>query len=335
MKHIFIIHSHTLFLSSLGVINKLKLSKKDVIFLFHRHYKTVIPFDYKWIDISEEFEKTYYILFSWSRKHFRLDRKQRQASLDFFDRLVDENVSDGFYLYIPHLQAFAYQILATNSKCQEVFFVQEGGRNMLSCLTDKVSLVWRMYNRFIMRNDNRLWKCTNWFPNDKTPYNKKVTVYSFDTSYYGTVMPKENIHIDWPSIDVDVDINTEYPMFLLDGGVELGQVELHVYNKALKKTINECAEEDNYIKFHPMQSDERKMEIKAMFTSIGKKVVELPVDIPFELIVVKYKNLKLFGFGTSLMFYGKANGHQVVSYEKELMESRRYRMFSKDLPKLY
>ena len=59
MKHIFIIHSHTLFLSSLGIINKLAIEDNDILFLFHRHYKTIIPFNYKWIDISDEFENTY------------------------------------------------------------------------------------------------------------------------------------------------------------------------------------------------------------------------------------------------------------------------------------
>ena len=334
MKHIFIIHSHTLFLSSLGVINKLTLEDDDVLFLFHRHYKTLIPFNYKWIDISDEFENTFKILFSWSRKHFLIDRGQRRESLDFFDKIVEENAAEGYYLYVPHLQGFTYQIMATNDKCKECFYVQEGGRVMLSCLTDQIAWPWRLYNRFILKNDKRLWKCTNWFPNKNTPYNKPVTVYTFDTSYYGTVIPKENIHIEWPQIEVDVEINEDWPIFLLDGGVELGQVELKVYNKALRAMISEQAQRENYIKFHPMQSEQRKREIICMFTNIGVTVSEFPEDVPFELIVVKYEKLKLYGFGSSLLFYGRAYGHHVVSYEKELMSSRRYRMYSKDLPKL-
>ena len=334
MEHIFVIHSHTLFLSSLGVINKLGLKEEDVLFLFHRHYKTIIPFNYKWIDISDEFEETYYILLSWSRKHFLLDRHQRKKSLDFFDKLVDDNVKECYCLYIPHLQGFAYQILATNKKCKECFYVQEGGRVMLSCLTDKIAWVWRLYNRFILKNDKRLWKCTNWFPNENTPYNKPVTVYTFDSSYYGTSIPKANIHIEWPNIDINIDINEDYPIFLLDGSVELGQVELNVYNKALRKMISEQAKMANYVKFHPMQSNVRKQEIMKMFTDLGLTVSELSDEVPFELIVVKYKNLNLLGFGTSLLFYGRAYGHHVISYEMELIGSRRYRMYSKDLPKL-
>ena len=231
MKHVFIIHSHTLFLSSLGVINKLGLVEDEVLFLFHRHYKTTIPFNYKWIDISEEFEKTYYILFSWSRKHFCLDKRQRQASLDFFDGLIEENAPNGYYLYTSHLQAFAYQILATNPKCLECFFVQEGGRSMVSDMTDNIAPIWRIYNKLVLRGDNRLWKCTNWFPNKHTPYNKPVTVYTFDDKYFCDA-PYKSIHIDWPKIDIDLDINESWPIFTIDGDVELGHVERHVYEPA-------------------------------------------------------------------------------------------------------
>ena len=196
MKHVFIIHSHTLFLSSLGVINKLGLKEDEVLFLFHRHYKTIIPFNYKWIDISEEFEKTYYILFSWSRKHFCLDKKQRLSSLDYFDNLIEEYAPEGYYLYTSHLQAFAYQILATNKKCKECFFVQEGGRAMISCMTSKIAPLWRLYNKLVMRGDDRLWKCTNWFPNESTPYNKPITVYTFDDKYFCDA-PSKSIHIEW------------------------------------------------------------------------------------------------------------------------------------------
>ena len=216
MKYIFIIHSHTLFLSSLGVINKLGIDKKDVIFLFHRHYKTIIPFDYKWIDISEEFERTYYILFSWSRKHFFYNKKTRNEVVGFFDKLIEDNAPNGYNLYSSHLQAFGYQILATNGRCKECFFVQEGGRIMTSVLTDRISFVWKLYNKLVLRNENRLWKCTNWYPSKDTPYNRRVTVYAFDGDYFGYVYPKDNIHIDWPKIDIDVNIDPSCPMFLLD-----------------------------------------------------------------------------------------------------------------------
>ena len=58
------------------------------------------------------------------------------------------------------------------------------------------------------------------------------------------------------------------------------------------------------------------------------------MDVPFELILVNYSNLKLYGFGTSLLFYGKAFGHQVVSKEYLLKKSWRYRHYSRGLAEL-
>lgn len=330
MKHIFFIHSHTLFLSSLGIINKLGIEAGDVLFLFSRHYRTVLPFDYQWIDISDEFENTFHILFSWSRKNFFYSRRKRCESLAFFDGLIEKYITGEYFLYSSQLQALPYQILATNSKCRECFFVQEGGRVMLSVLTDKISLPWRIYNYLVLRNDNRLWKCTNWFPNKHTPYNRPIRVYSFDDNYFGK-LPKENIHIEWPTVNMDVEICSDYPIFLLEGAVELGQIEKSVYENAVYKLISQYGARNNYIKFHPMQSDTTKEKYKNMFFRYGYKIEELPMEIPFELILVKYKNLKLYGFGTSLLFYGKALGHDVISNEKELMKSYRYRRYAEKL----
>lgn len=70
-----------------------------------------------------------------------------------------------------------------------------------------------------------------------------------------------------------------------------------------------------------------------MFKDIGVEVEELPMNVPFELILVNYEHLSLVGFGTSLLFYGKAMGHNVVSREDYLLSSRRYRSYVKGLQK--
>lgn len=333
MKHIFIIHSHTLFLTSLGVIDKLHLKKEDVLFLFHRHYSTTIPFPYQWIDISEMFERSYYMLFSWSRKNFFYNKKIRDEVVAYFDEIVDKNVCDAFYLYTASLQAFTEQIIATNKKCKECFFIQEGGRAMISCMTDKIAWIWRVYNKCVLRNEKRFWKCTNWFPNKKTPYNKPITAFAFDDNFF-CQQPQKIIHIEWPKVDIKIDINPNIPIFLLEGAVELGQVDRTTYTNAFKHLLSDNAEGKNYIKFHPMQTMETKKMYMSFFSENNLEIEELPMEIPFELILLKYKHLKLYGFGTSLLFYGKAMGHEVISYEKDLMCSKRYRLYANGLAKL-
>ena len=42
MKHVFIIHSHTTFLTAIGCVNYQKLTSSDIIFLYVRNYKNSI-----------------------------------------------------------------------------------------------------------------------------------------------------------------------------------------------------------------------------------------------------------------------------------------------------
>lgn len=333
MKHIFFIHSHTVFLTALGVIDYKKIASEDVVFITYRNYKNDLLRTYKSVDISKEEQDTFYIVFSWSHRNFFYNKEQYQKSIAFFDSFLKDVANEGYNLYVPQLQAIAFQIAATNPLCKECFFIQEGGRTMYPLLTGKISLAWRIYNAIVLRKEKRLWKCTNWFPNNNTPYNRPITAYAFDKEYFSQG-PKEIILVTWPKIDVDTELDVNRPIFLLEGAVEHGQVEKHVYVNAVRKLINSYAEENNYIKFHPKQSEEVRQLYINMFHEKGCNVEELPMDVPFELILAKYRNLKLYGFGTSLLFFGQALGHKVVSNETDLLVSKRYRIYVKGLQML-
>lgn len=334
MKHLFLIHSHTMFLTSMGVIEHLGLKDPDVVIINFRHYHNPrLGFNYKSYDFTETVEESYHIFFSYSRKHFLIDKKQRNKIVDAFDDFVDNIIQEDYRLYVPQLQSPSFQILATNEKCEEVFFVQEGARIMYDCINDKNKWYFRLYNKLFMRNEDRMWKAYNWFPKKDSPYNKPITAFAFDKSYFGNA-PSKTILVSWPKVKIDIHLNTEYPIFIMEAAVELGQVEKHVYRKCLDKLIEECGGKNNYIKFHPQQSKETQNQIIEMFLQKGKKVEKLPMDIPFELILAAYKNLTVCGFGSSLLFYAKTFGHKVISHEQDLMVSPRYRLYSKNIQKL-
>lgn len=333
MKHIFLIHSHTLLLTALGVIEKENIPKEDVIFIYSRNYQNVLPIGYRSFDFSTEIEDTFYIMLSWSRRHFFLNKKNRNRSVDFFDKFITENVVTSYYLYVCQLLVHANQILATNPLCRECFFIQEGGRVMTPFLTDHISWFCRLYNSIILNGDKRLWKMSNWFPNKKTPYNRHIIAYAFDKNYFGN-MPQEIRIVKWPPIKLNINLDTNRPIFVLEGAVELGQIENFLYEKAVKRLVSEFASEKNYIKFHPKNSNEAKEKYKSFFLEKGAEVEELPMNIPFELILANFENLRLYGFGTSLLFYGKALGHQAVSREEYLLSSARYRIYVKGLQTL-
>lgn len=334
MKHLFLIHSHTVFLTAMGVIEYLRLKESDVLIMNFRHYHNPqLGFDYKSYDFSEIVEESYHIFFSYSRKHFKIDKKQRNKIVNAFDNFVDNIMQEDYILYIPHLQSPSFQILATNKRCKDVYFVQEGARVMYDCITDKNKWYFRLYNKLFMRNEDRMWKAYNWFPEKNSPYNKPITVFAFDKSYFGNA-PSKTVLVSWPKVKVDIQIETEYPIFVLEAAVELGQVEKQIYKQCVNRLIEVCGKRNNYIKFHPQQSKETQKEYLEMFFTKGMNVEPLPMDIPFELILAAFKNLTVCGFGSSLLFYAKAFGHKVISHEQDLLISPRYKMYCKNIEKL-
>ena len=57
MKHVFLIHSHTVFLTAIGVIRRLSLKVDDIIFVYFRNYNnSIIPISYLIIRLDEEYD---------------------------------------------------------------------------------------------------------------------------------------------------------------------------------------------------------------------------------------------------------------------------------------
>ena len=334
MKHLFLIHSHTVFLTAMGVIEKLKLSNENIIFVTLRNYNPpTIGIKYKCYDLSEIFEEGYHIFFSYSRKHFLYNKKNRDDVVNKLDSFVDKYVGNDYYLYIPHMQAPVFQILATNKKCIECFFLQEGARVMYDLITNKNKWYFSLYNKFVLRNETRMWKAYAFFPCKDAKYKKTIKVFAFDKHYFGN-LPKETILVSWPKLETGIRLDSSFPIFVLEGAVELGQVEKNVYMHAVEKLIMEYGKANNYIKFHPQQSNSTRNMILDMFKNNGKNVEPLPMDVPLELILSSHENLTICGFGSSLLFYAKSFGHIVVSNEKDLMVSPRYRMYCKNIQRL-
>lgn len=330
MKHLFIIHSHTVFLTSIGVIEKLKLRDEDVIFLYARHYKNDLGYPYKVYDFTEIIENSFHIFFSYTHRQFLLNKKQRNKIVNFIDNFVKNEVSDNYCLYTPHLQCPAHQILATNDKCIKCFFVQEGARIMKDLATDHNLWYFVLYNKLVLRNEKRMWKCYNWFPDKYAPYQRGISAFAFDKQYFCNYAA-ETIMVQWPRIKLNIQINPECPIFILEGAIELGQIDKKTYMEAVQNLISTCGKANNYIKFHPAQSSTIKKEYLQMFKNKGMNVEELPMNIPCEIILYSFKGLTVCGFGSSLLFYAKTFGQKVISHEKDLLKSARYRFHVKNV----
>lgn len=335
MKHIFLVHSHTLFLTALGVIDHLRLERDEVFLVFSRNYKTAVENPYVTVDMSKEAEDCFHAILSLSRKNYTVNRPLKDRVIRAVDQFIEEFVSTTFKVYVPHLQSVIAQIFSTHHDCDSVHYIQEGGRVMNNFLTDKNFWVFDLYNRVVLRKENRLWKSICWFPPRYIHFDKIGVAYAIDPVFFGVnhSMPVERIV--WPQIPTGLTIDSSRSIFVYEGAIELGQVEAEVYLSAAKRQIFEHARENNYVKFHPAQSTSHRASILGYFAEKGVGVEELPLDVPFELILASESGLNLFGFGTSLLFFGRELGHKVVSSEDDLLVSKRYSKYAKDLPRLY
>lgn len=315
MKHTFLIHSHTVFLTALGVIEKLNINSENVIFIYFRNYvNSVIPVNYKVICMDDEYSQ----MNTLSAIKFKSNR----LLIDKIDQIVDEEIADNFIVYGPHAGSHFIQAFITSNKCVQFNYVQEGAlafgtlcsykRSLKSILYDCVNLLVFPANR------KRIWCNYRWIVRrDVIKGKKHPKCYAISDKIFKS-LPFETTIVQWPKFNPGIDIDVSFPIFVMEASIEHNMVEKESYFFCLAKIIKENALENNYIKFHPFQSKAHRKEIVALFETNGCHVKELPDSVPFELILSSYKNLFILGFRSSLLVYAKQLGHTVVSKENDL-----------------
>lgn len=319
MKHVFIAHSHTLFLSSIGTINYLSLDKEDVIFLCTRNY--IIPGDYcnyRNIDATQLFVEC------------QKDHDNWKEFFQKFDEIVSNWIGDYFHLYIPHFWSMLFRLLSTNKYCIKASLVQEGAFTIPVYFINKVNIIRRArwkYLTYKRYHSFRIPECIGWYTDGVLKKQKNIDVYCLYKDFF-KYMPQSKIIIHivkWPQYYGKLIIShPQAPFFVFDGFVKNGLVEEPFYRKCCKKLIEAYHSDYNYLKFHPAQSDEEKKYIKNVFSELKVNTIEID-NIPFEIILCKFKNLNIVGFTSSLMFLAKNQGHNVKSEAKWLLESPLYK----------
>lgn len=315
MKHVFLIHSHITFLVSMGTIELLRIDPKDIIFLYGRNYNiSCVSIPYKTIDISNIYKP--FANFNWS---FSIQNQY----INTIDTFVSTYISVPYYLYIPHTAFAIFQILLTNELCKGLNLIQEGA---VTYFKRNFKLKIFLKNISTIVNRKRIWFQCNWNIPNRFYFEKEVVrTFACSKNYYKSLRSAQNYIINIPQYQLTIKINSFYPIFVFETAVEVHLIEKEIYMNACKKMIAECAENNNYIKFHPNQNEENKELIRSFF---GKKSFqELPMDVPFELILSSYKNLTVCGFTSSLMFFAKELKHKTINYTEEL--TRNSKKFAK------
>lgn len=329
MKHLFFIHSHTLFLTSIGVKQYLNISDDDTIFIYARNYNnSLFNLNFKTVDIS--------ILYSSLQvdRHKRMwkDKKYREEKIKEIDELINNITNnDVFEIYVPHLSFCLFKIASTHPNCTYTSYVQEGGVPFSTAFSSKFDFIhtvyFYLYNMFAA--SPRMKKNGRWY--DKTLLKRQsgIKTYSISDSFFQH-MPtykRTNCIVKWPSCDLQLNFNQESPIFVFDGFVFNHHIEKEYYLDKCKRIVEEEAGPTNYIKFHPVQPEEERNVILSYFRNIGCEVSILKNDIPMEIVISSTEKMKYVGFGSSLLFFARDYGHDVVCRDEWLAQSPLYKEY--------
>ena len=309
MNHVFVINSHTTFLTAMGTIEYLKLKDRDVIFVYTRDYRnevTHIPF--KIVKGTEMANASNTI------------GTDYEGYIRKVDSFIDQFVEGKYDLYVPHLWNYFFQLLYTNKKCHRVSYVQEGGPAQTKVFEYDVPFVERTKS-FIRHAilGRRTFEC-KWYKRGTLYKQRHVDAYALNDKYFRPMHPRTHI-VQWPSTKLDMTIDADAPIFVFDGHIANGVVEPNVYLKCCEQMVLENAKPNNYVKFHPAQKKEERETILGYFKKNKFNVLVMRDDIPMEYVIIQFQNLTIIGFTSSLLYYAHDNGHTVISYEKQLTDA--------------
>lgn len=312
MKHLFLIHSNTVFLSALGAINYEGMESSDIIFFYARNFSSdYTPKDISVYDVSKEY--------SWAQNRdsnynpYKLHRLVKDM-----DAAIDKYVAKEYIAYVPHTIGPCQPII-TNKYCKGIRLMQEGAFTFYG----KKHKVFNIFIKNLLFSNKRVWFQSSWdIPKSRKSKIKIQKTYATNKKYFEQEHNANHIVIKWPKI---VDERLSFPkgtnFFLFESAIELKQIDKRHYLIGCERLIKDSNVKKCYIKFHPNQREENVNEILALFEGVDYTVFSL--NVPFELIISSNSNLNLYGFSTSLIKFGEDYGHHVVNYTQLLCELSR------------
>ncbi|WP_367181642.1 polysialyltransferase family glycosyltransferase [uncultured Fibrobacter sp.] len=321
MKHVFIINSHTTFLTSMGTVEYLHLKSEDVVFLYMRNYKnSITPVPFRFFDITVLFNK---IQLEWNKtchEQNNLIRDEQKKLINELDLFVIQHIKNKYHLYIPHLWAIPFQLFYTNSMCKKVSYIQEGAVCQKKVFWVNRPLLERLRLFIYLRFCKVRFFYGCWFISGCIYKQFHLDSYATNNHYFA-YLPSRNHIIKWPLIKINEKFDVKNFFFIFDGFVGNHIAEYDVYMCNCGKIIDEYATSDNYIKFHPEQTLQERNQILTFFEKKNVKFQILNDDIPMEYIILSLDKATFVGFGSSLLHYAKDCGHNVICHDDWMMET--------------
>ena len=323
MKYVFIAHSHTLLLTSLGVINSLRIKEEDVIFICTRNYNAdyfpkgaqVIRGDNAFASLNEDIEKGGKEIIKNAIKRFDSDTKSW--------------IREKYQLFVPHLANPFFLLLYHHPLCLKVSFVQEGAFTSPGMFINHRSFVYKLRRKFSFYRHTgslRLYGSGNWFFDGVLDRQKKLDAYAIYSGFFKYL--ECDLHIvEWPDLKINLSSTIDGPVFIFDGFVKNHMAEKDFYLAQCETMIENYHGQTNFLKFHPAQSEAERNCICNMFESKGLTFSVMDDKTPFELYILKYNRMTVVGMSSSLLYYAQQRGHKVICCDTWMLKDETYRHY--------
>ncbi|WP_158975122.1 polysialyltransferase family glycosyltransferase [Cellulophaga sp. L1A9] len=324
MKHIFFLHSHITYFVSIAVINYKKINKQDILFVTARNYTNNTLKNLKTIDLSKEYDELNRIYINKFYSIYPYIKK-------FDKKLKFELKQESFTAYLPHVENKLMQLFATHKNCKAFNIIEEGGTSYAPhFMTFQFNNIWesvikKTFNSILSVFNNRFYYVKVY--DIRTFKKSEPTIfYSIDDRAFQGLPYTIKLIPSIEDISISYKIDNSYAL-VLEGAVEQGNLNFNTLLKGIIEIISKEKFEKIYIKYHPVQSTDNRKKIESTFKDHNIQFFIIPDEIPFEQIAISSKNLHVLGFSSSLLFYSKAFGCNVTTYENTLMEDKLFQTF--------
>ena len=305
-------------MTAMGVINFKKILHRDVVLIYTRNYvNSIKDEDLLSVDLSHECE--------FCNLEAYKSRRGLKKSITLIDDWINSFIHEPFELYFPHLQLLMCQLLYTNSFCIRGSYLQEGAICQPNRFISKFSMSDKIKNYIfsLTWHTDRLVRPLGWYQPNHLSKQSMIDSYSLSSDFF-RYLPSNNHIIKWPKYKITQTFPENARIFIFDGYVKNGLLELDYYIKVCKQVIKDKAGEINYLKFHPAQNKDEMNMIINIFKQLSLNELVFDSSVPFEVILSSNQKLNIVGFSSSLLKFAYDLGHNVSVNDFLLKQSESY-----------
>ncbi len=320
MKYVFYVPNHIAFYIALQIQDFLKLNNSEIRYISIRNYKN----NYHELDYVLDLTEYYYKLNKSS-----LNLKEAINLLNDIDKKIKDLTDNDDYEFIVFSLKMPYcQFIATNPKCKRLYISEEGSGsyrdNPTLYFSGKNSLKNKLIKSLkkLISSDFRTYckRAPDYPPLNPEPLFKDVIYFTLYEEAFPLIPKSKKIIFGqiYKDPQFKTDVSFDNSIIIIFDALLVEQMRFMQSQEYLdfiipffEKILYE--NQKIYYKLHPEQNHEIQNVLSDILQN-QYQATKIDNSIPIEQIIVHFKNLKFYGFMSSLLFYAKRHGHFVQSF---------------------